>query len=303
MMGAATLGPMERPPARSTARLPRTAERPRQERGRRWSTVLLAATVLLLIACAAPPRQPATPTAGPVVIATAEPTAQPTATRPAPTPISPPTPPTTEPAGQAGTVQVANTGGEGLTLRRTPDGAAIGTLPDGAALTPTGEEQPVGDRLWRRVRDAQGREGWVAAEFLTAEVAADPSSPTPVAAATPTPVPASATPYWPVPLIPTATLRAPDAFPTRTPRVRESPAPILAPTVPPVVAPASRPAGAATKPALTGNCHASYPDFCIPPPPPDLDCNSALLGGRRRFTVRPPDPHLLDGNKDGIGCE
>ena len=148
----------------------------------------------------------------------------------------------------------------------------------------------------------------MAAEFLTAEVAAGPSSPTPSVAPAPstvTPVPATATPTinWPVPLIPTATLRPADFFPTRTPRPRESPSPVLAPTMPPILAPATKPAAAATKPAATGNCHASYPDFCIPPPPPDLDCNSPLLSGRRRFTVRPPDPHSLDGNKDGIGCE
>jgi hypothetical protein len=51
----------------------------------------------------------------------------------------------------------------------------------------------------------------------------------------------------------------------------------------------------------SGNCDPSYPDFCIPPPPPDLDCKD-IDGGN--FTVRPPDPHGFDGNdNDGIGCE
>lgn len=49
-----------------------------------------------------------------------------------------------------------------------------------------------------------------------------------------------------------------------------------------------------------GNCHPSYPDFCIAPPPPDLDCGDI---GRKRFTVLPPDPHGFDGDNDGIGCE
>ena len=264
---------------------------------------------LLLVACAGPPRQPVTPTptAGPVVVATAAPTTSPSATRPVPTAIAQATPPTTAPAAQTQTVYVTNTGGQGLTLRRTPGGAPITGLPDGTALTLTAEEQPVGDRLWRKVRDAQGREGWVATEFLSAEAAGGPS-PSSIAAASPTAGPATATvtpaePTWPVPLIPTATLRPADAVTTRTPRSRESPAPILAPTAPPILVPTTKPAIGATKPALTGNCHASYPDFCIPPPPPDLDCNSAVLAGRRRFTVRSPDPHLLDGNKDGIGCE
>jgi micrococcal nuclease len=49
-----------------------------------------------------------------------------------------------------------------------------------------------------------------------------------------------------------------------------------------------------------GNCHPSYPDFCIPPPPPDLDCPDI---GRKNFTVLAPDPHRFDRDQDGIGCE
>lgn len=48
------------------------------------------------------------------------------------------------------------------------------------------------------------------------------------------------------------------------------------------------------------NCHPSYPDFCIPSPPPDLDCGDIP---QKRFTVLQPDPHRFDGDKDGIGCE
>ena len=44
----------------------------------------------------------------------------------------------------------------------------------------------------------------------------------------------------------------------------------------------------------------SYPDFCIPSPPPDLDCKDIP---QKRFTVLQPDPHRFDGDKDGIGCE
>ena len=47
-------------------------------------------------------------------------------------------------------------------------------------------------------------------------------------------------------------------------------------------------------------CDPSYPDFCIPPPPPDLDCGDI---SQKRFTVLQPDPHRFDGDKDGIGCE
>ncbi len=51
-------------------------------------------------------------------------------------------------------------------------------------------------------------------------------------------------------------------------------------------------------PAL--NCHPSYPDVCIPYPPPDLDCDEIPY---RRFRVLPPDPHGFDRDHDGIGCE
>jgi hypothetical protein len=48
-------------------------------------------------------------------------------------------------------------------------------------------------------------------------------------------------------------------------------------------------------------CDPAYPDFCIPPPPPDLDCADIP---RHDFTVRQPDdPHRFDRDKDGIGCE
>ena len=57
---------------------------------------------------------------------------------------------------------------------------------------------------------------------------------------------------------------------------------------------------ATTTTGVQQNCHASYPDFCIPPPPPDLDCGDI---GAKNFTVLSPDPHGFDGNSDGVGCE
>lgn len=44
----------------------------------------------------------------------------------------------------------------------------------------------------------------------------------------------------------------------------------------------------------------SYPNVCIAPPPPDLDCKDIPY---RNFKVLPPDPHRFDRDKDGIGCE
>ncbi|WP_298818699.1 thermonuclease family protein [Chloroflexus sp.] len=50
------------------------------------------------------------------------------------------------------------------------------------------------------------------------------------------------------------------------------------------------------------SCHPSYPDACIPPPPPDLDCDDIPY---RRFRVLQQygDPHRFDGDSDGVGCE
>jgi micrococcal nuclease len=53
-------------------------------------------------------------------------------------------------------------------------------------------------------------------------------------------------------------------------------------------------------PASAFGCEPAYPDVCIPPSPPDLDCGDVAYG---RFTVYPPDPHRFDGDHDGVGCE
>ena len=52
-------------------------------------------------------------------------------------------------------------------------------------------------------------------------------------------------------------------------------------------------------------CHPSYPDYCIPPPPPDLNCPD-ITGPkpfRVRHDVRGADPHGFDRDKDGRACE
>ena len=75
------------------------------------------------------------------------------------------------------------------------------------------------------------------------------------------------------------------------PEVIEEPPPE---TAPPVTQ------GFRSAPPPSSDCDPSYPDFCIPSPPPDLDCGD--IDGKR-FTVRPPDPHGFDREGDGIGCE
>jgi len=47
-------------------------------------------------------------------------------------------------------------------------------------------------------------------------------------------------------------------------------------------------------------CDAAYPTICLPPPPPILTCDVIK---ERRFRVLPPDPHRLDPDQNGHGCE
>lgn len=56
----------------------------------------------------------------------------------------------------------------------------------------------------------------------------------------------------------------------------------------------------ATATTRAAGCDSAYPDVCIPPPPPDLDCPEISY---RNFRVLSPDPHRFDGDHDGVGCE
>jgi hypothetical protein len=49
-------------------------------------------------------------------------------------------------------------------------------------------------------------------------------------------------------------------------------------------------------------CDPAYPDFCIPPVAEVGDLNCADIG-YTNFTVLDPDPHHVDTDLDGIGCE
>ena len=51
--------------------------------------------------------------------------------------------------------------------------------------------------------------------------------------------------------------------------------------------------------APQSDCDPSYPDFCIPPPPPLLNCDTQP----NDFTVLPPDPHGFDRDIDSRGCD
>ena len=52
--------------------------------------------------------------------------------------------------------------------------------------------------------------------------------------------------------------------------------------------------------AATQLCSDAYPDFCIPPPQPDLNCEDIEFSD---FAVLPPDPHRLDPDGNGRACE
>ena len=75
-----------------------------------------------------------------------------------------------------------------------------------------------------------------------------------------------------------------------------APTTTTAPPPPPTTA-AVQPAAAAPP---SGSCDPSYPGVCIPPAPPDLDCDEVSY---RDFHVLSPDPHGFDRDGDGVGCE
>jgi micrococcal nuclease len=69
---------------------------------------------------------------------------------------------------------------------------------------------------------------------------------------------------------------------------------------PTTTAPASQAHGLIA-PGGTKNCDPAYPDDCIPPAPPDLDCKD--IGHAVRVDHAQGDPHGLDADGDGVGCE
>jgi endonuclease YncB( thermonuclease family) len=59
-----------------------------------------------------------------------------------------------------------------------------------------------------------------------------------------------------------------------------------------------------SKPQPSGKCDPNYAGACVPPYPPDLDCaDLRALGLSLPVRVVGSDPHRLDGDGDGWGCE
>ena len=74
----------------------------------------------------------------------------------------------------------------------------------------------------------------------------------------------------------------------------------------PVVAFSASSCGAvpAPPPPPAGDCAASYPDVCIPLPPPHLECSDIPYSNFRvLWNVKRPDPQHFDRDRNGIGCE
>jgi hypothetical protein len=93
---------------------------------------------------------------------------------------------------------------------------------------------------------------------------------------------------------PTATAVAPTAIPQQAVPSPDTDQPPPPPTATQAITATVTPAPAAE------NCEPSYPDFCLAPGLPDLDCNDIPYDN---FTVLPPDPHDFDREGDGLGCE
>jgi hypothetical protein len=127
----------------------------------------VAATIPM--ATPTPPPTPVEPTAAATLTAT--PTVLPTvpqvtATSPVPTATTAPSPTVTlTPEPLTATV----TSGVGVYLRGAPttDGAELEYLPDGSILFVLEGQQTSDELVWQEVETADGRQGWVAADFIT----------------------------------------------------------------------------------------------------------------------------------------
>ena len=58
-----------------------------------------------------------------------------------------------------------------------------------------------------------------------------------------------------------------------------------------------------TSPPSSAGCDPNYAGGCVPPSPPDLDCADIRALGIAPVRVVGADPHRLDGDGDGWGCE
>ena len=133
------------------------------------AVALTAGLVFVILTIMRPGTQTVTPpTPLPVV---ASPTVASSVAQIFATSTPPPNAPTPTPQGVGQRLQVANTGNEGVNLRREPGqiGEKIKTIQDGTLVEVVGPDRTVDGIVWRNVRDLQGEVGWIAGSFLAAE--------------------------------------------------------------------------------------------------------------------------------------
>jgi hypothetical protein len=122
------------------------------------------------------------PSPGPVAAVIVELTPVPSPVPPTSTPRPAPTPspePSPTPAPEPAVMQVANTGGLGVYMRRTPTvDERIRAWVEGTRMTVIGPDQVVGGTTWRNVKDPAGNEGWVPAQYLIPAPAVPEATPT-----------------------------------------------------------------------------------------------------------------------------
>jgi hypothetical protein len=84
------------------------------------------------------------------------------------TPVLSPTAVLAPQDGDGARFRVVNTGPDGLFLRpdHSTDNQPIKTLPEDSLVTIVGEDFSGPDRVWKHIRDAEGSEGWAAADYL-----------------------------------------------------------------------------------------------------------------------------------------
>lgn len=105
----------------------------------------------------------------------------------------------------------------------------------------------------------------------------------------------------------------PAPSPTSAPTVAPTPTPTQAPEPTPTPTPAPQPTEPPPEPTEpppvepVTQCDPSYPTVCIPIGAADYDCAGGSGNGPNYIagplTVLPPDPHGLDRDGDGVGCE
>jgi hypothetical protein len=169
----APLGPAPRPPARAPSdaavwQRPRLAGVPPGPHTDRFTSLALAAATLVafsvvilssLAGGSAAPSVAAKPDASPAM--SGPPTVLPLAQAPEPAPPTPTAPP---PAKRR--FVVANTDGDGVYLRRSPQlRDRLSAWPDGTPLAEIGPDVNAGGLTWFHVRAPDGSEGYVPADY------------------------------------------------------------------------------------------------------------------------------------------